>query len=219
MSDISTAFKNHLDQSVTTLCKAWQLTLADGTDIGFTDHDETLLIDGKSYAPNRSLNASDRDHRLGFEADGGAFQSVFDVPELSSENVRTGQLDDATLTEYLVNWQDPSQYAIIASGRIGRVKVLGQGFEAEWLGHATKLNRNIGRLFSKQCDASFGDTRCGVNLETYPEGTTCPRTFEACASQFNNTINYRGFPYLLGDDALQVAPQIGELRDGSSRYR
>lgn len=98
------------------------------------------------------------------------------------------------------------------------IRQRGQAFEAEWTGEAAKLNRSFGRVYSKICDAEFGDERCGLNAADFPDGTSCPRSLEACREQFDNVMNYRGFPYLLGDDALQAAPQITERRDGSSRY-
>ena len=219
MSELSAELKEHLAQGATTLCSAWQLILRDGTIILMTDHDEPLEIDGKTYHPNQSLNDTDRDHRLNFAADGGAIQTVFDLPSLDAASVKSGGLDGAELLHLKVNWRAPEQYYLVASGRIGPVKVTEYGFEAEWLGHATKLDRHTGRVFSKLCDASFGDDRCGLSAEGFPEGTTCPRTLNACRMQFDNANNFRGFPYLLGDDALQAAPQIGQARNGGSRYR
>jgi len=52
----------------------------------------------------------------------------------------------------------------------------------------------------------------------FPSGTVCPRSFSACRDRFNNALNFRGFPYLLGDDALTAAPRESEIRDGGSRY-
>ncbi len=202
----------------TTLCSAWRLRLKDGSVRGLTDHDQSFELDGTTYHPSQSLNETDRDHRINFAADGGEIETVFDLPDLTEEAVKEGVLDNAILERFTVNWQNPSEYKLTSSGRIGRVKISGDGFQAEWLGHATLLERGTGRVFGKICDASFGDARCGVDAGLYPEGTICPRSFAACRDQFSNTANFRGFPFLLGDDALQAAPQDGERRDGGSRY-
>ena len=116
------------------------------------------------------------------------------------------------------NWREPEQRVHMSTGRLGSIRQNGETFEAEWTGQSVLLGRSVGRVFSKLFDAELGDNRCGLNIDDFPEGTICPRTFQACRNQFNNVLNYRGFPFLLGDDALQAAPQIGARRDGSSRY-
>ncbi|WP_418152641.1 DUF2163 domain-containing protein [Litorimonas sp. RW-G-Af-16] len=219
MVELIPTFKTHLAQTATTLCSAWELKLPNGKAYGLTNHDAPFFLNGTNYIPQASLSATDSDHRLNFQSDGGSFTALFDLPELTAQSLQDGYLDDAVLTQYTLNWQRPEDYVIAASGRIANLKISDHGFSAEWVGHASKLERNTGRVFSQGCDASLGDARCGVNLNALPTGMTCSKTLSACRDQFENASNFRGFPYLLGDDALQAAPQIGERRDGSSRYK
>ncbi|MBV9905529.1 MAG: DUF2163 domain-containing protein [Alphaproteobacteria bacterium] len=44
----------------------------------------------------------------------------------------------------------------------------------------------------------------------------CDKQFATCKSKFTNGVNFRGFPYLPGNDALIAAPQ--QPLDGGSRY-
>ena len=219
MQIINSALQSHIDSGITTLCSLWLLQLNDGTKIGLTDHDRPLQFEGVSYGPQHSFDASDSEAHLGFAADSGALRLAFNLPQLTQDTLQAGMLDEARLTHYRVNWEDVSQFVLMSVGRVGQVQASSEGFEAEWTGLATQLERSTGRIFSRQCDAELGDSRIGLNLADFPEGTICPRSFEACANHFSNTVNFRGFPYLLGDDALQASPQIGELRDGSSRYQ
>ena len=130
---------------------------------------------------------------------------------------RQAGLDGARIESFRVNWTNTAEYVPMASGYVGDIRQQGGVYEAEWLGEASRLERSTGRVFARLCDAEFGDARCGLDPDDFPEGTACPRTFDACG-QFGNRINFRGFPYLLGDDALIAAPQEGEVRDGGSRY-
>jgi len=82
------------------------------------------------------------------------------------------------------------------------------------LGQATLLDRSTGRVFSRRCDAEYGDERCGLVAQ---DGESCERTLEACKG-FGNTLNFRGFPYLLGDDVLQKGVHLTPRRTGGSRY-
>ena len=219
MRNIPSALKEHLSSGVTTLCWLWKITRRDGVVLGFTDHDRTLVIDGVSYEICSGLNPSETDQRLGFAADNGAVQGVFKSEHITAEDIHAGLYAQAVIKSYRVNWQSPDQAVHMTTGRLGTIRQKGESFEAEWVGQSVLLDRSVGRVFSKLCDAEFGDIRCGLNAEDFPQGTHCPRTFKACQSQFNNSLNFRGFPFLLGDDALQAAPQIGERRDGSSRYK
>lgn len=219
MRDLSVDFKNHLAHPATTLCWLWRITRADGTVFGFTDHDRNLEIDGINYEASSGLTPSEVDSRLGFSTDNGAVQGALTSNKISADDIKNGLYENAVIESFRVNWKDISQIVPMSKGRLGSIRQKGEAFEAEWVGESVLLDRSVGRVFSKICDAEFGDVRCGLNAVEFPEGTTCPRTLPACRDQFDNVLNYRGFPYLLGDDALQAAPQIGERRDGSSRYQ
>ncbi|MEQ1707280.1 MAG: DUF2163 domain-containing protein [Terricaulis sp.] len=46
----------------------------------------------------------------------------------------------------------------------------------------------------------------------------CDKRFETCRAKFANTLNFRGYPHMPGNDAVQSRPVAGELLDGSSRF-
>jgi uncharacterized phage protein (TIGR02218 family) len=46
----------------------------------------------------------------------------------------------------------------------------------------------------------------------------CDKQFATCKAKFANGINFRGFPYMPGNDAILAAPTATQLRDGGSRY-
>lgn len=201
-------------EGCSTLCRVFVLTLASGARFGFSDHDRVFEFDGLTCAP---MDATDTESQLGFASDSGALRTLFAV-DLTGPDIRGGALDDARLDEFRVDWKRPSDFVQIARGRIGPVRYNDAGFEADWLGLSTLLNRSTGRVFARRCDAEFGDERCGLNAANFPDGTTCPRTLTACRDQFSNTRNYRGFPYLVGDDVLQSGLHLTPTRDGGSRY-
>ncbi len=219
MRDLPPEFQNHLAQAVTTLAWVWKITRSDGAVLGFTNHDQNLVIDGINYEGSSGLTPSEVDKRLGFSIDNGAVQGALTSDKISADDIASGLYEDAVIESFRVNWKDISQIVPITKGRLGSIRQKGEAFEAEWTGESVLLDRSVGRVFSKLCDAEFGDIRCGLDAGDFATGTICPRSFTACQDQFDNAINYRGFPYLLGDDALQAAPQIGERRDGSSRYQ
>ena len=219
MRNLSPDLQNHLAGSVTTLCWFWRITRADGMILGFTDHDRNLEIDGINYEGSSGLTPSEVDKRLGFSIDNGAVQGALQSDKISADDINSGLYENAKIDCFRVNWNDTAQSVHMSTGRLGSFRQKGKAFEAEWTGESVLLDRSVGRVFSRLCDAEFGDNRCGLRVTDFPDGTTCPRTLTACRDQFDNVLNYRGFPYLLGDDALQAAPQLDERRDGSSRYQ
>lgn len=46
----------------------------------------------------------------------------------------------------------------------------------------------------------------------------CDKRFATCAAKFANTPNFRGFPHMPGNDAVQARPVAGQPLDGSSRF-
>jgi len=219
MRNIPSGFQDHLSGSVTTLCWLWKLSRQDGFVLGFTDHDRPLTIDGLIYDSAFSLIPSETDHRLGFATDNSAVGGVLNSERITAADIEAGLYENAVIETYRANWQAPQQRVHMRTGRLGTISQRGESFEAELTGQSVLLERSVGRVFSKLCDAELGDPRCGLKRADYPDGMICPRTVEACQNQFNNILNFRGFPYLLGDDAMQAAPQIGDIRDGSSRYK
>jgi len=47
----------------------------------------------------------------------------------------------------------------------------------------------------------------------------CDKRFSTCGSKFANTDNFRGFPHMPGNDAVQAGPIAGGRNDGGSRLQ
>lgn len=218
MRKIPPDLQAHLEQNITTLCTAWKLKLRDGRVFGYSEHDRDLNIESVTYLARSSLSETEAESRLGYASDNGTVRGVLTASNISEAEIAAGILNQAYLTRLRINWADPTQYVVLSVGILGQVTTRGDYFDVEWLGVSTQLDQSTGRVFSKKCDAQFGDSRCGVNSQSYPLGTSCPKTLNACRDQFGNSENYRGFPYLLGDDQLYAVPQQGGRRDGGSRY-
>jgi uncharacterized phage protein (TIGR02218 family) len=61
----------------------------------------------------------------------------------------------------------------------------------------------------------------GVALEVGAAFTVyagCDKRIETCRAKFANSLNFRGFPHMPGNDAAQAGPVAGEPMDGSSRF-
>jgi uncharacterized phage protein (TIGR02218 family) len=54
--------------------------------------------------------------------------------------------------------------------------------------------------------------------DTFTVSAGCGKQFSTCKTKFSNIINFRGFPYMPGNDAVVASPAAGQVLDGGSRY-
>lgn len=46
----------------------------------------------------------------------------------------------------------------------------------------------------------------------------CDKQFSTCKTRFGNAVNFRGFPFMPGNDVVLAVPGTGQVLDGGSRY-
>jgi uncharacterized phage protein (TIGR02218 family) len=54
--------------------------------------------------------------------------------------------------------------------------------------------------------------------DTFTVTAGCDKQFSTCKAKFANVANFRGFPYMPGNDAVMSYPNQGQTLDGGSRY-
>ncbi len=54
--------------------------------------------------------------------------------------------------------------------------------------------------------------------DTFSVTPGCDKQFATCRARFGNAVNFRGFPFMPGNDAVLASPQAGTVLDGGSRY-
>ena len=170
------ALTAHLAQGVTTVCRCWALTRADGMTMGFTDHDRDLTFEGVVFRPDSGLSASALVQTTGLAVDNTEALGALSDAGLSSEDIRAGRYDGARIVCWLVNWAAVSQRMMQFRGSLGEIREEAGVFRAELRGLSEALNQKIGFVFQRPCSAVLGDARCGVDL-TAP-GYTADLTVE-----------------------------------------
>ncbi|MEE2567323.1 DUF2163 domain-containing protein [Hyphobacterium marinum] len=283
-----------LNAGTTTLCWCWRVTRADGTVFGFTEHDADLIVDGVTYRAATGFVPGDLDQAADFAAGQASIAGIFDAASLTEADLDKGLWDGAAVELFWVDWSDPSLFVRVWTGELGEVRRGKTAFEADLAGPARKLDRTMGRVYSRSCDAELGDARCGVDLDdpAFRAGATvtriihasafemsgldghapplfadgglvwasggnaggsarvrvhraagaatvielsqppalpvevgdtatliagCDKRLSTCRDVFGNTVNFRGCPFMPGNDALIAAPSTQHPRDGSSR--
>ncbi|MEM5502370.1 DUF2163 domain-containing protein [Ahrensia kielensis] len=166
MIEISEPLKEHLRGQVTTVCYAWIILRSDGVKLGFTDHDKTLIVDGVSCEPETGLNASAMDSALGLSGETSEVAGALKSDRISEVDIAARVYDDASVSQWLVNWAAPEQQSLIRKYYIGEITREDNYFKAELRSQAVNLDQQAGRYFIKRCDADLGDQRCGVDVSS-----------------------------------------------------
>ena len=157
-----------LASGVTTLCNGWKLTRRDAVVLGFTDHDRDLTFGTPAviYKAASGMSATGFTARDNLSVDTITAQSALTAATLTEDDLARGLWDNAAIEVYRVDWDAVADRVLLFSGNIGQVE---RGPSAFWtelrsLGHV--LAKSEGRTYGPKCDATIGDTRCGVTLAT-----------------------------------------------------
>lgn len=156
-----------LEEPCTTTAYAWTLRRRDGVALGFTSHDNDLLIDGLVHRAGpgmvpSAIVESDRLDAEGVDVEGGLSSASINETDLDA-----GRWDGAALEIRLIDWTNPSNQRSLARGELGEISRSGRAFTAELRGPAATLNAPVAPRCSPGCRAEFGGPECGVDLSRY----------------------------------------------------
>ena len=216
MRDVPEELAARIESGAATLCHAWVLRRADGVELGFTDHDRDLTVEGVICRAASGWTAGAADSAVGFSAGSAAVAGALDDASITDADVEVGLYDAATVVLWRVDWDRPDLKVRLWVARLARIRRDGAGFTAELEGPLARLERVVGRTYGRDCDAVLGDGRCGVDLEAFP-GVVCDKRWSTCIGTFANGGNFQGFPDIPGDDFLTATPVEGGRHDGGSR--
>ncbi|MEZ5853947.1 MAG: DUF2163 domain-containing protein [Hyphomicrobiaceae bacterium] len=155
-----------LASGTTTLCWCWRITPHIGTPLGFTDHDRDLTFDGTVFEAASGFTASEIRSSVGLAVDNLEVESALSSDALTEAALASGDLDDAGIEIFRVDWSDPETHVLVRRGSLGEVRRTGTTFAAEVRGLSHYLGQTQGRVFQIACDADLGDNRCGVDVAT-----------------------------------------------------
>ncbi len=216
MRPIPAEMTERIESGAATLCHVWILKRLDGVTVGFTDHDQDLELEGVECRASSGWTAGAAGSEAGLSAGLAAIAGVLDDEAISAADVAAGRLDRAGIELWRVDWRRPELRVRLWTGRLARLRRVGESFFADVEGPLAALERVVGRTYGRDCDAELGDGRCRVDLASFP-GETCDKRWSTCRSKFANGINFQGFPAVPGDDFLTATPVQGGRNDGGSR--
>jgi uncharacterized phage protein (TIGR02218 family) len=164
MKAVPPALQAKLDSGVTTLCRCWIITRGDGVTQGFTDHDEDVAIGEVICRAGTGLSGSEATQKFGLSADSSEISGALADDTLNESDLAAGRYDAAAIEQWLVDWREPDLRVLMMSGTFGEIRRDGPAFAAEIRGLSERLSQDSGRLYTANCSADLGDTRCKIDL-------------------------------------------------------
>jgi uncharacterized phage protein (TIGR02218 family) len=165
MRNVPAGLAAHLAGGVTTLCRCWRVTRADGVIQGFTDHDEDLAFDATTFLAGSGFEGTEIESKLGMSVGGTEIHGALSSDALTEADLAAGRYDAARVELFLVDWSNVENRLLLRVGDMGEVRREGVAFAAEVRGLSHRLDEERGRIFAAGCDADLGDVRCTVNLD------------------------------------------------------
>ena len=215
MRQISPELTDALSGEALTLCLCWRLRRRDGMVIGLTDHDNQLQVDGVDYSPGAAIEAGQFTQTAGLRPGRGAAAGGLASDAITDADLDAGLWDRTEIDVFRADWSAPQLGAVLVwTGYLAELTRTRNGsYEAELVSRKADLERPVGRVLQRRCDAVLGDARCGV---TDTAGKTCDQRFATCRDVFSNTANFRGFPHIPGTDFVLSGP-ASTGNDGGKR--
>ncbi len=160
MKACSGGLATHIASGQTTLARLFKITRRDGTVLGFTDHDQNLILSAVTYLSTSSFNP----FNLNEGSDGsvkttelvGAIDSV-----ITRADIQRRLYDYAQVQLLLCNWSNLTQGSLIlATGAFGPVTIEEFQFRVEVRGMAKPLEDMGGQICGPNCRVDFGSFKC-----------------------------------------------------------
>jgi uncharacterized phage protein (TIGR02218 family) len=171
--------------------------------------------------------------KLGFEAEIRGLAQQLNQPMGRAFGYSCdADLGDARCTVDLTDSAFRGSGAVIAATDARRFRVSGlDAFTSAWFsggklswtsganaGRAMEIKRHAVSASSVSIELWQAMSETVMAGDAFAVSAGCDKQFVTCKAKFANQINFRGFPYMPGNDAILSYPSRGDTLDGKSRY-
>ncbi len=162
-------FAERLTPEATTIALCWRVARNDGIVLGFTSHDQSLVVAGLRYEASPGMTPSAISAGLGFDVATMEFAGALSAGAMTEHDLAAGRFDGARLDVFMVDWAMPGAGTLpVARGTLGAVTrelgAGGGGFVASVRGPTAAFDAIAIEACTPTCRAELGDRRCRVDL-------------------------------------------------------
>lgn len=164
MKTIPAALQTLLDNGVVTLATLWKVTRVDATVIGFTDHDADITISAVTYQSASGYTRTAIQSTSNLAVDNLELDGLISATAVTEDDLRGNKYQGAEVTVSVCDYENLSTTPVVLRrGWIGAITIKDGVYVAELRGLSDRLQQTIGRVYGRDCDADFGDARCGID--------------------------------------------------------
>lgn len=169
MKAASAGMISHLASGRTTLNVCWKYVRGfDSAEYGFTNHDAIVTYDGLAYTPLSAGRLSNLSQSNRLNPDGQDMDTPFVAGAFTAAELRAGLWDNTRYYVFLINPNSIADGIIkLTSGVLGETEIKDYISRIEHRSLTQMLSTPILRLFTAECNATLGDSRCTVNTTPY----------------------------------------------------
>jgi len=166
---LDSGFLAALQGGTTKLARLVTITRTDGTVYRYTDHDRDLVYSAQTYSATGFVAVSNISRSLRGEPQTADLDVVFFAGGITFADVSAGLFRKCTVRVDVVNWGNLAQTGpTIFYGQSSSIVV--EGKQRATFSLAGRLNavlNTLGEVYSPECRARLGDSRCGVDIESF----------------------------------------------------
>ncbi|MFY9326485.1 MAG: DUF2163 domain-containing protein [Georgfuchsia sp.] len=174
----------------TTWTSCVKITRHDGVVIGLTELDVPLTIDAVEYLTVSGYTPTTYSTNSELSVNNADVEGLLDAAGIDRSDILAGLFDDAAIDLFIYDYVAASRVKTLATGNWGECTLVEGRFVAEFRSLSQKLQQSIGEIYTANCRAELGDTRCTV--------ATAPLTV-------TGTIDSQTSAYILVDAARTEA--------------
>jgi hypothetical protein len=166
MHTVSAELLAHMASESPTMANCVWARREDGTIEGFTSHDVDIPYDGVTYLSDGAYTPSALEQSADLAVDN--MEAIVNLTSvgMSEADLRSGIYNNAEIRFFSVNYMDLTMGHLPGQrGHLGEMNFNDQSATIEFRSLSQKLAQNIGRIYTIDCDANLGGTRCGIDLD------------------------------------------------------
>lgn len=164
MKQFDQDFSSHLNGEVTTLCNCWQIQLANGSVMGFTDHDHDIEFNSILHEASSGFESSEVEDSVGMSFDDQEIMGALQSDKITPKDIKARIYDGAKVKHFVVNWNTPTEHALMRTLVMGEISQADHVFKASVKSLTSLLDQTNNLRFQKFCSAVLGDGKCKVGL-------------------------------------------------------
>lgn len=162
---VSANLLTHLQGEVLTVATLWRLVCKDTTEYFFTDHDQDITYDGDVYKASTGYTRSSISSSVGLDVDQLQIEGLIDDVEIEEVDLRAGKFDYADIQISIINYTSTADgIMILRQGFFGEVALKDSMYTVELRGLSQLFSNEILKVFTSDCSADLGDSRCTIDL-------------------------------------------------------